>query len=492
MSCVLALRRRRTDRKPPFPRLPAAVREAEKVEGARFPVASPSSVPVGMPAKFDEARFVGMQRQAEPRDALAQVGEKAFGLLPVLESDDEIIGETTTTMSPPGCVGVSMDRREFLGTMAAMPLLVPSALDQQGDAATGPKLSRPIPNYRIVTKYRAAAQPGMPGPYPGRVVTVHAPGSIDEVTEKVDVPTVKAMIARGMTTLTGDKDPRDSWARFFDAQDFVGIKVNASGAPGAMSMPEVVTEIANNLIAIGVKSTNIVIHERGAGQILLPRYDRFVPDGIRVESASTWLGLDPDVYVEANFFGEEDTRSYLIRMVTEQFTKIVNVPNMKDHGASGVTGCLKNVAYGEFNNVARSHYHAQTETLTFIGALAMVEPLRSRTVLHIMDGLRGVWHAGPFSRDRKYRFYPKQLKFGTDPVAIDRFLIDVIDNKRKQEGAISVWNRDMKRFTTNRRDWERDPNLNRYIREPGHIEYASTLGLGVYDTTKIHHTELTI
>jgi len=85
----------------------------------------------------------------------------------------------------------------------------------------------------------------------------------------------------------------------------------------------------------------------------------------------------------------------------------MNVPNMKDHGASGVTGCLKNVAYGEYNNVARSHYKSQTETLTFIGTLAATEPLRSRTVLNIMDGLRGVWHAGPFSTDRRYRPLPK-------------------------------------------------------------------------------------
>ena len=203
----------------------------------------------------------------------------------------------------------------------------------------------------------------MPGPYPGRVVTVHSPKCIDEETEKVDVPTVQTMIARGMTTLTGDKDPRDSWARFFNANDFVGIKINCSGAPGAMSMPEVVAEIARNLMTVGVKPTNMVIHERGGGQILLAHYERYVPEGIRVESANTWLGYDPDVYVEANFFGEDDTRSYLLRMVTEQFTKIINVPNMKDHGASGVTGCLKNIAYGEFNNVARSHYKAQTETL---------------------------------------------------------------------------------------------------------------------------------
>jgi uncharacterized protein (DUF362 family) len=376
-----------------------------------------------------------------------------------------------------------MNRRAFLTAAASVPLL-PEALPAAG--------TRPIPNYSTVTKYEPAPQPGMPGPYPGRVVTVHSPNCIDETTEKVDVPTVQAMIARGMTTLTGDKDPRDSWARFFNSQDFVGIKINCSGAPGAMSMPEVVAEIAKNLMAVGVKPANIVIHERGGGQILLAHYERFVPDGIRVESANTWLGYDPDVYVEANFFGEDDTRSYLLRMVTEQFTKIINVPNMKDHGASGVTGCLKNIAYGEFGNVARSHYKAQTETLTFIGTLARVEPLRSRTVLNIMDGLRGVWHAGPFSREKRYRFYPKQMKFGTDPVAIDRFLIDVIDNKRRQERAISVWERDMKYVSAKLEDWQANPNVNRYIREPGHIEYASRLGLGVYDTARIHHTEITI
>ena len=370
-----------------------------------------------------------------------------------------------------------MDRRTFLAGAAFLPAL--SALD-----------TRPVPKYRIVSKYKAG-RPGMPGLYPGRVVTVHSPACIDEATERVDVPTVRTMIARGMTSLTGDRDPRDSWARFFTSDDFVGIKVNASGAPGAMSMPEVVAEIAANLITVGVKATNIVIHERGGGQILLPHYERFVPAGIRIESANTWLGYDPDVYVEANFFGEDDTRSYLIRMVTDQFTKIVNVPNMKDHSASGVTGCLKNISYGEFNNVARSHYKFQTETLTFIGTLARVEPIRTRTVLNIMDGLRGVWHAGPFSTTKRYRFYPKQMKFGTDPVAIDRLLIDVIDQKRQEEGAISVWERDPKYFG-NTQQWQADPNINRFVRETGHIEYASTLGLGTYDLAKIRHTEITV
>ena len=203
-----------------------------------------------------------------------------------------------------------MDRRDFLAAAAFLPAL--AALEQ-----------RPVPNYRVVTKYKAPRKgAGMPGLYPGRVVTVHAPACIDEATERVDVPTVQQMIARGMTTLTGDRDSRDSWARF------VGIKVNSSGAPGAMSMPEVVAEIAKNLIAVGVKPANVVIHERGA-QIATPGYERFVPDGVRVEAATTWQSFDPDVYVEANFFGEDDTRSYLLRVVSEQCTKIVNVPNMR-------------------------------------------------------------------------------------------------------------------------------------------------------------------
>ena len=373
-------------------------------------------------------------------------------------------------MTPP------VNRRVFLAEAA----LIPVALQP-----------RPVPKYRVVTRFRPEGKLGMPGPYPGRVITVHSPTCIDEATEKVDVPTVKEMVRRGMTSLTGDRDPRDSWARFFNAQDFVGIKVNASGAPGAMSMPEVVADVAANLMAVGVKPANIVIHERGGGQILLAHYERYVPAGIRIESANTWLGYDPDVYVEANFFGEDDTRSYLIRMVTDHFTKIVNIPNMKDHSASGVTGCLKNISYGEFNNVARSHYKFQTDCLTFIGTLAQTEPIRSRTVLNIMDGLRGVWHAGPFSTIKRYRFYPKQMKFGTDPVAMDRLLIDVIDEKRKQEGAISVWDKDPKKFG-NSRQWSDDPNINRFVRETGHIEYASTLGLGVYDTNRIRHTEITV
>src|SRR5467141_171072 len=52
-------------REPSLPRLPAAVREAQKVEGFGFPVAAGSPILVRVATEFDEARLVGMQRQPE-------------------------------------------------------------------------------------------------------------------------------------------------------------------------------------------------------------------------------------------------------------------------------------------------------------------------------------------------------------------------------------------------------------------------------------------
>lgn len=366
-----------------------------------------------------------------------------------------------------------MNRRSFLQWAAATPLLA---------------ASENVPAYHVVSPYPPSKNPGMPGPYRGKVVRVHSEQCIDADSEVANAAVVRNMISQGLRALTGDAQERDAWARFFSKDDVVGIKVNCSGAPSIMSTPEVVGDIARNLVATGIPAANIYIYERFWNQLQSVHYERFVPAEVHIQAAEanrgSVLGYDPDAYVEVSFFGEEDTRSNLVRLVSEKLTKIINVPNMKEHQASGVTGCLKNIAYGNFSNMDRSHRSEKTNTRTFIGTLAAVEPVRSKTVLHIMDGLRGVWHAGPFSRDRRFRFYPKQMMFGTDPVAMDRLLIDVIDDKRKAEGAPSVWDRSEQRL---RREGDPDPQFNRFIREPGHIEYAAGLGLGVYD---IHEIDL--
>src|SRR5437588_9036113 len=80
------------------------------------------------------------------------------------------------------------------------------------------------PKYHVVSAFQPSQHPGMPGPYPGSVVSVTAGKCIDPQTEKVDTPTVAEMIRRGMAALTGETDGRDAWRKLFSPSDVIGIK----------------------------------------------------------------------------------------------------------------------------------------------------------------------------------------------------------------------------------------------------------------------------
>jgi uncharacterized protein (DUF362 family) len=380
-----------------------------------------------------------------------------------------------------------MHRRSFVRLLAAAPL-----------AGTLQNLSG-IPALRVESNYAPAKVPGMPGPYPGRVVSVKSDKAVDTSTGRADDAIVREMMAQGMRTLTGAATTTDAWRRFFQPADVVGIKVNCGGYPHCISAYEIVAEVVRQLTGVGVPATQIYVYERFQNQMDECNYAPHMPEGVQIVAAERAnrnvdnSGYDPATYLEADLFGEEDTRSNIMRLVSQRLTKIVNIPNMKDHGATGVTGCLKNVAYGSFSNVARTHSRGKSHTYSVVGTLAAMEPLRSRTVLQIMDGLRGVWHGGPFARTTRYVFYPRQIMFATDPVAVDRLLLDIIDNERRAHGAISIWDRSPASLKIDDgRARDADPNVNIIIREPGHVEYASTLGLGVHDLKKIKVEQLTV
>src|SRR5579884_310621 len=317
----------------------------------------------------------------DPRSRPAPARATGFGPAPPRQQQRSAMRRLRAG-APFDCMMVrAMDRREFLQLVSASPLL-----------ATETQASLPV--YHVVTPFAPEPGAGMPGAYRGQVARVHAASCIDEKTDAVDREVVRRMLSSGMRALTGEKSERDAWARFIAPKDVVGIKVNSSGAPNMMSMPELVAGIVENVIGVGVPPENIWIYERMGDQMRMIHYDRFVPAKVNVwtaeHSRSSILGYEPRVYVDVDFFGEDDTRSCLVRLVSEKLTKIINVPNMKEHQAAGVTGCLKNISYGNFSNVARSHRLQKTNTYSFIGTLAAVEPVRSRTVLNIMDGLGGV------------------------------------------------------------------------------------------------------
>jgi hypothetical protein len=231
---------------------------------------------------------------------------------------------------------------------------------------------------------------GMPGLFPGRVVELSDPKSI--VQNRVSQPVVGRMIEQGMKELTGERSLRAAWARFIEPTDIVGIKINPSGAPACCSSASCARSLVGCSPSEFLLATSMVVDR--VYEIDIGSYQALLPPGVRVVGIQDGFvdaaGYDPNVYCEANFFGEWETRSYMASIVAHTLTKILNVPTMKDHSASGVTGCLKNLGYGTFNNVARSHRAPYSFTDPLIGVMCSIEPLRSKAVRYIMDGMRQV------------------------------------------------------------------------------------------------------
>ncbi len=382
----------------------------------------------------------------------------------------------------------TMDRRTFVkaGCIGSASLLI-QGLDPTARAESLPSLP-PIELHGLPESLPSPL--GMPGLFPGRVVETREPNAI--AGNRVVQPIVRRLLERAMTELTGEKSARDAWAKFIDSKDVVGIKINPSGAPACCSSPEIIREIIDGVRSAGVPLRNIIVYDRYSYEIDIGSYQALLPTGVRIVGIQDAFtsgvdGYEPKAYCDANFFGEWETRSYMARIVAHELTKIINVPTMKDHSASGVTGALKNLAYGTFNNVARTHQAPHSFTNPLIGLLCTVEPLRSKAVLHIMDGMRQVWHGGPLTQVQKFIEQPGILMVATDPVAMDTVELEAIEKKRHEHGAPSVWDHESSSITSNMDLFFHDASKNLFFRQPGHIAAAGKLGLGISDIKQIDH-----
>ena len=125
------------------------------------------------------------------------------------------------------------------------------------------------------------------------------------------------------------------------------------------------------------------------------------------------------------------------------------------------------------NNVNRSH---TTPTLNacgiFIPSVVSLPVIREKATLHICDAVKASFHGGPGGR-AQYIWEHKTMYFATDPVALDKTGLGVIDAKRKLQGMLPL--------ALAKPDKD-SHYLNSQIE---HIEIAGMLGLGVFDDAKI-------
>ena len=336
--------------------------------------------------------------------------------------------------------------------------------------------------------------PGMPGRFPGRVVEVDHPASVRDGVPDPEV--VRLMVDRGIAALTGIAEPVEAWRSMFEKGDVVGIKVNPVGRPLAISNFATLHAIVAGLESAGVPARDVIVYDRYQDQFLDAEYEKNLPGGCRWDWASPSYDdvqldifeYDPDVFATLDIVDatrhdpreERTRRSHVARFLTRKVNKLICIPVLKDHGSGGVTLALKNMSHGLVNNVARSHGSHDTNTCNvFIPAICALPIVRQKAVLQVLDGLNAVYQGGP-SAQKRYVWSPRSLFFATDPVAMDRIGLDIVDDKRVREGLPPVAEAGrLGKNPTRREAFD--------YRQPQHIAGAGTLGLGRSDKEEIDH-----
>lgn len=334
---------------------------------------------------------------------------------------------------------------------------------------------------------RRAAEAGIPGPFPGQVVSVHNAGT--NVDGAYQGEAVRQTIHKGLMELTGAGSPEEAWGTFFQPGDRVGLKLNGVGRPFVISDPTVVHAIVEGLEMAGIPRSDMLAYDRERRIFLQSGFDKWLPEGVRWTYGSDQghpLQLDMEMYdaeqyvelplvlPQADASDPHHRRSYLAKFITQDVDKMINLCLMKHHQSAGITLALKNLSHGLVNNVSRSH---STPTLNtcgwFIPAIVDHPTIRQKVVLNILDGVQGAWHGGPGRKVENYIWPHRTMYFSTDPVAMDKVGWKVIDEKRAEMGMLPVGKADP------------DEDSTFYRMQPEHVEISGAMGLGVFDDEQI-------
>ncbi|HPA86273.1 MAG TPA: DUF362 domain-containing protein [Bacteroidales bacterium] len=379
-------------------------------------------------------------------------------------------------------MGKSLNRRRFFtllgaggASLAARPLLAMGTAENQEQA-------KPATNISDAAK--TARKPGsMPGRFPGKVVIARDPNS---VIDDVPVESVAyAMIAKSMLELTGAARTEDAWRLFVSPGEKIGLKVNPVAGRLLSTSHAVVQSVVRQLTESGIDRKDILIWDRRDMELKDTGFTAENYPGITIrgtecqDSGGSFTdengklygerNIDKEWYYWADVEGEYDAEtmpyminggkySYFTKIVTREVDKIINIPVLKNAGAS-ITNAMKNLAFGSVTNTGRLHASLWNETCAEVCAFS---PLRDKVVLNISDGLRGCFNGGPGASPQFICNY-NTILVSSDPVAMDRIAYDIVAAKRIEEGI------------------QREPT-------PGVLSFlsmASSLGLGIADKERI-------
>jgi hypothetical protein len=284
---------------------------------------------------------------------------------------------------------------------------------------------------------------------------------------------VSEMIDRAIMKLTGLDSAKEAWKDFVLPNDIVGIKINPIGGKLLSTHRIIVDKIVDGLYGAGVLKNQIIIWDRFESHLINAGYEINQSDqGVRCfASDSQGVGYDDEVYYETEKDVEvrrenESIRSQYTKILTQEVTAIINVPVMKHHGITGVSGCLKNLAFGSVDNTSRFHSNP-LNCNPAIGDIFAHAILKDKVALNVVDGLLASFDGGPtYDPDGVWKY--GGILMSVDPVVLDQIILQTIEEKRKELKLGSI------------------TRLEKYIRS------SFQLGLGTNNLDEIDYREVKV
>jgi hypothetical protein len=183
------------------------------------------------------------------------------------------------------------------------------------------------------------------------------------------------MLDHALPKVTGQTTPRAAWRTLVTPTDVIGLKVDAQHGPMAGTRPALVEAVARSLFAAGIPVRQIVIWDSSLEDLRKAGYARMAKAlGVRLaggrdagfESHPNFdVTLTHPLQPGDRFFGKpEDARlkrlSHLSKLLTREFTCIINLHPLIAHPVTGSRGHLDALGLDSVDNTLRfkkSHHH---------------------------------------------------------------------------------------------------------------------------------------
>lgn len=229
----------------------------------------------------------------------------------------------------------------------------------------------------------------------------------------INTTMVRQMVAEGVRSIGGLQDEGAVWKSLMtgvSASSKIGIKINCNNS-AIPTHPAVVNAVIDSLKQMSFSGTafpenNIIVYDMSSGSL---QNGGYVPNN--TSTGVRYMGAR-DVGMSTTTYDCAGVQQHITALITDTLDYLINIAVLKDHGAAGVTLCLKN-HYGSSQNPELMHGNG---CFPYPAALNSAAPIKQKQVLNMIDALYGVRSGGP---EGVPQFTANTILMSRDIVAVD-------------------------------------------------------------------------